>query len=193
MTSRSPRRPSTSSSTSDFVTLEFQGGEPLVNFPVVKHIIEYALERNKTIGASSSPWSPILAMMNEDKPCYLLDQSSSASASIDGPEKLHNAQRKLLTMDPHQQVVRWLRRINDEYEKAGLDPISPPRRAPPHVTTRDTLPMWKEAADTYVKLRLPRLFLRPSTLPASPSARARRSSSSRRVTTSSTTAAPSTT
>jgi len=32
------------------VTLEFQGGEPLVNFPVVQHIIEYALEANKKVG-----------------------------------------------------------------------------------------------------------------------------------------------
>ena len=37
-------------STSPFVTIEFQGGEPLVNFPVVQHIIEYARKKNETIG-----------------------------------------------------------------------------------------------------------------------------------------------
>src|SRR5690606_14818803 len=32
--------------TSPGVTIEFQGGEPLVNFEVVKHIIEYAKQKN---------------------------------------------------------------------------------------------------------------------------------------------------
>src|SRR5690606_5679435 len=33
--------------TNPSVTIEFQGGEPLVNFPVVKHVVEYALEKNR--------------------------------------------------------------------------------------------------------------------------------------------------
>src|SRR4051812_44492960 len=37
-------------STAPRLTIEFQGGEPLVNFPVIKHIIEYALERNRAYG-----------------------------------------------------------------------------------------------------------------------------------------------
>ena len=37
-------------STNPSVTIEFQGGEPLVNFDVVKHIIERAREKNKTAG-----------------------------------------------------------------------------------------------------------------------------------------------
>ena len=34
------------SSTNPFVTIEFQGGEPLVNFEVVKHVVEYALKKH---------------------------------------------------------------------------------------------------------------------------------------------------
>ena len=37
-------------STSPFVTIEFQGGEPLVNYEVVQHIVHYATERNAEIG-----------------------------------------------------------------------------------------------------------------------------------------------
>jgi uncharacterized protein len=33
-------------STSPAITLEFQGGEPLANFPVVREVVEYALARN---------------------------------------------------------------------------------------------------------------------------------------------------
>jgi len=34
--------------TSPFVAIEFQGGEPLVNWPIVEFIIEYAQKKNKT-------------------------------------------------------------------------------------------------------------------------------------------------
>ena len=30
-------------STSPFITIEFQGGEPLVNYPVVREVVEYAI------------------------------------------------------------------------------------------------------------------------------------------------------
>lgn len=148
-------------STSDFVTIEFQGGEPLVNFPVVKHTIEYALERNKTVGKRLEfTMVSNLAMMDEEKLRYLLDKKVQICTSIDGPEKLHNAQRKLPTMDSHQQAVRWLGRINEAYREMGLDPTLY------HVealltTTRETLGMWKEVVDTYVGLGCRALFLRP--------------------------------
>ncbi len=111
------------SSTSDFVTLEFQGGEPLVNFAVVKHIIEYALAQNQSIGKKLEfTMVSNLALMDEEKLAYLLAHRVQICTSIDGPERLHNAQRKLPTMDAYQQTIHWIRRINDEYEAAGLDP-----------------------------------------------------------------------
>ncbi|HGG57208.1 MAG TPA: His-Xaa-Ser system radical SAM maturase HxsB [Nannocystis exedens] len=149
------------SSTSDFVTLEFQGGEPLVNFAVVKHIIEYALAQNQSIGKTLEfTMVSNLALMDEEKLAYLLAHRVQICTSIDGPERLHNAQRKLPTMDAYQQTIHWIRRINEEYEAAGLDPTLY------HVealltTTRETLPLWKEVVNTYVKLGCRALFLRP--------------------------------
>jgi len=148
-------------STSEFVTLEFQGGEPLVNFPVIQHIIEYALERNKAAGKRLEfTMVSNLALMDDEKLAYLLANKVQICTSIDGPEKLHNAQRKLATMDSHQRAVHWIRRINDEYETAGLDPTLY------HVealltTTRSSLPLWKEIVDSYAKLGCRALFLRP--------------------------------
>ncbi len=148
-------------STSDFVTLEFQGGEPLVNFPVIQHIIEYALERNKTAGKRLEfTMVSNLALMDDEKLAYLLEKKVQICTSIDGPEKLHNAQRKLATMDSHQKAVHWIRRINEEYAAAGLDPTLY------HVealltTTRATLPLWREVVDAYTKLGCRALFLRP--------------------------------
>ena len=37
-------------STSPYVNFEFQGGEPTINFDVIKHIVTYSRELNKTMG-----------------------------------------------------------------------------------------------------------------------------------------------
>ena len=37
-------------SPSPFITIEFQGGEPLVNYSVLQHVIEYAQARNRAAG-----------------------------------------------------------------------------------------------------------------------------------------------
>ena len=51
-----------------------KGGEPLVNFPVVKHVIEYAHEKNRALGKHLEfTMVSNLALMDEDKLGYLLE------------------------------------------------------------------------------------------------------------------------
>jgi sulfatase maturation enzyme AslB (radical SAM superfamily) len=128
------------SGTSPAVTIEFQGGEPLVNFEVVKHTIEYALAQNESVGKTIEfTMVSNLSMMTEEKLEYLIEHRVQICTSIDGP---------------------WIKRINVAYEKMGLDPTLY------HVealltTTAATLPLWKEVVDTYVELGCRALFLRP--------------------------------
>src|SRR5262249_37695767 len=104
------------------VTLEFQGGEPLVAFEVVKHIIEYALEKNKKAGKSPEfTMVSNLSLMDEDKLTYLVKNKVQICTSIDGPEHIHDKQRKLPQASAHQKATYWIKRINEEYEKMGLD------------------------------------------------------------------------
>lgn len=148
-------------SPSEFLTIEFQGGEPLVNFPVVQHAIDYALDRARGLGKRLQfTMVSNFALLDDAKLEYLLDRKVQLCTSIDGPEKLHNAQRKLPTQDAHQRAVGWIRRVNEAYAARGLDPTLY------HVealltTTKDTLPLWKEVVDTYVGLGCKALFLRP--------------------------------
>ena len=148
-------------STSPSVTIEFQGGEPLVNFPVVKHIIEYARKRNETAGKQLEfTMVSNLALMDDEKFEYLLDNKVQICTSIDGPEALHNAQRKLPTQDAHQKAVHWIRKINQAYVDRGLD------SSLYHVealltTTKSTLGMAKKVIDTYIDLGFKTIFLRP--------------------------------
>jgi His-Xaa-Ser system radical SAM maturase HxsB len=148
-------------STSPFITIEFQGGEPLVNFPVVQHICDYARARADALGKRLQfTMVSNFALLDDAKLEWLVDRRVQLCTSIDGPEQLHNAQRRLPTMDAHQRAVHWIRRVNQRYADIGLDPTLY------HVealltTTRETLPRWKEVVDTYVDLGCKALFLRP--------------------------------
>jgi uncharacterized protein len=148
--------------TNNFVTIEFQGGEPLVNFPVVKHIIEYATKRNQELGKRLEfTMVSNFSLMDEEKLAYLLEHKVQLCTSIDGPEQLHNAQRKLpSTHNAYQAAIKWIKRVNEAYVEIGLDPTLY------HVealltTTKATLPLWKEVVDTYVGLGCKTVFLRP--------------------------------
>ena len=150
-------------STNPTITIEFQGGEPLVNFPVVRHIIEYALARNKTAGKKLEfTMVSNLSLMDEEKLAYLLAHKVQICTSIDGPEQLHDKQRKLpgVGKSAHRAATFWIKRINNAYAEMGLDPTLY------HVealltTTSETLDRWKDVVDTYVALGCRALFLRP--------------------------------
>ena len=148
-------------STSPFITIEFQGGEPLVNFPVVRHVCEYASRRAAELGKQLQfTMVSNFSLMDDEKLDFLVSHRVQLCTSIDGPEQLHNAQRKLPTMDAHQRAVHWIRAINQRYIDQGLDPTLY------HVealltTTAASLPLWKQIVDTYVGLGCKALFLRP--------------------------------
>lgn len=148
-------------STSPSVTLEFQGGEPLANFPVMKHVIEYALARNRAYGKELEfTMVSNLALMDEEKLAFLVDRKVQVCTSIDGPEHLHTKQRILAGGNAHREAVKWIERINKAYIDIGLDPTLY------HVealltTTREALKYPKEIVDTYVGLGCRAIFLRP--------------------------------
>jgi len=148
-------------STSPSVTIEFQGGEPLVNFPVMKHVIEYALAKNRAYGKGLEfTMVSNLSLMDDEKLAYLVDHKVQICTSIDGPEALHVKQRLLVGGNSHQAATRWIERINKAYIDLGLDPTLY------HVealltTTREALKYPKEIVDTYRNLGCRAIFLRP--------------------------------
>jgi hypothetical protein len=80
--------------------------------------------------------------------------------SIDGPEHLHDKQRKLVASSAFKAAVHWIKRINKAYGERGLD------TSLYHVealltTTREALSRGREIVDTYAELGCKALFLRP--------------------------------
>ncbi|MGM0575012.1 MAG: His-Xaa-Ser system radical SAM maturase HxsB [Myxococcota bacterium] len=149
-------------SPSPFLTIEFQGGEPLANFPVVKHIVEYAEERNRRIGKQLT-FSLVtnLSMMDDERLDWLTEHRVEICTSLDGPAELHDDNRLWAGGGSSQRrVVEWIRRINERYVDMGLDPMV--YRVEALLTiTKQSLPYWREIIDTYVDVGCQALFLRP--------------------------------
>lgn len=147
--------------TNPAVTIEFQGGEPLANFDVLKHTVAYALERNESIGKELGfTLITNLTLMDDEKLAWLLDNRIQLCSSIDGPGPLHDKHRLFHEGSSFDIAAGWIRRINEAYQEAGLDPEVYHAEALP-TTTRDALPQWKELVDTYIGLGCRAIFLRP--------------------------------
>jgi uncharacterized protein len=148
-------------STSPAITIEFQGGEPLVAFDILKHVVEYALQRNRAYGKDLGfTMVSNLSLMDDEKLKFLVGNKVQICTSIDGPDLLHNKQRVLVGGSSYLQAVRWIEKINKAYIDLGLDPTLY------HVealltTTRDALSKPREIVDTYINLGCRAIFLRP--------------------------------
>lgn len=138
--------------------IEFQGGEPLLNWPVVRFIAAYARKRAEWegrklhLGLISN-----FSLLDEEKIRFLAGQKASFCTSLDGPEELHNANRIYLGGNSHQQVVGWLRRLKSMRE-GGLA-IDPPNAI--CTVTRLSLGRAKEIVDQAAELGLERIQLGP--------------------------------
>lgn len=148
-------------STAPRITIEFQGGEPLVAFPVVKHAIEHALERNKAYGKELEfTMVSNLSLLDDEKLDYLVERRVQICTSVDGPEKLHNKQRVLPSGNAFQKAADGIRQVNQRYVDLGLDPVLYHVEALPTIT-RAALDMPREIIDTFVSLGCHSIFLRP--------------------------------
>jgi len=148
-------------STSPSITIEFQGGEPLLRFDLLKHIVAYAKAKNETAGKTVEfTMVSNLALMNEEILAFMLENKVQICTSIDGPKALHDKQRKLPMHSAFDSATHWIRTINQAYVDRGLDPNLY------HVealltTTRAALARPRDVVDTYRELGCRAIFLRP--------------------------------
>jgi His-Xaa-Ser system radical SAM maturase HxsB len=147
--------------TSPSLTIEFQGGEPLLNWPVVSYVIEQGVERAKRANKKVEfALVSNLSLMDDEKFAFLLEHQVQISTSLDGPEHLHNKNRPVTGCNSYGETVRWIKRINAAYIEKGLDPNTYHVEALLTVS-RHSLPYWKEIVDTYVDLGFKTINLRP--------------------------------
>ncbi len=146
--------------TSPGLIIEFQGGEPLVNWPVVQHIIEYALQKNALAGKQLSfALVTNLSLMDDEKLDYLVDRRVQMCTSLDGPADIHDQVRHFSGGASHELTVGWMARINAAYRALGLDPHQYRVEALPTVT-RLSLRRATELIDHFAAVGCNAVFLR---------------------------------
>jgi His-Xaa-Ser system radical SAM maturase HxsB len=143
------------------LTFEFQGGEPLANFPVIRRVVERARERARGSGKTLR-FSLVsnLSLMDEEKLAFVLEHGIQVCTSLDGPQDLHDANRPYAGGSSHAATVHWMERINAAYRHRGLDPELYHVEALLTVT-RATLGRARDVLEEYARLGLRAVFARP--------------------------------
>lgn len=148
-------------SPSPVLTFEFQGGEPLANWPVVRQVVERAIDLGRGSGKDIR-FSLVsnLSLMDEEKLAFLVDRGVQICTSLDGPQDLHDANRPFAGGSSHADTIRWMDRINSAYQARGLDPELYHVEALLTVT-RASLGRSADIVDEYVRRGLQAMFVRP--------------------------------
>lgn len=141
-------------SPSPSITMEFQGGEPLLAFDKVKFAVEYALELNKSFHKEITiVICTNSTVFNNDILDFCETYNILISTSLDGPPFIHNANRPKTGQDSYSQVVEGIKLAR---EALGFDKVSALM-----TTTSLSLNYPKEIIDNFIENGFNSIFLRP--------------------------------
>ena len=134
--------------------IEFQGGEPLLNFPMVQYVVRAAQERN--IVAKRNLGFVIatnLAVVSDEVLEFCRDNTIHISTSLDGPADLHNRNRPRPGGDSHARALDGIRRVREALGREWVSAVM--------TTTSASLERARDIVDEYVSLDFDGIFLRP--------------------------------
>ncbi|MDW3687609.1 His-Xaa-Ser system radical SAM maturase HxsB [Cupriavidus sp. CV2] len=135
------------------IKIEFQGGEPLLNFDLIRYVVQKAERRGQTEGRDLQfVITTTLALATDDILEFCRDHKIYLSSSLDGPEDLHNKNRPRPGRDSHARFVSGLQRARDI---VGYDSVSALMTTSPASLNRV-----KDIIDEYVKHGFDGIFLR---------------------------------
>lgn len=140
--------------------LEIQGGEPLLNFDVVKYLVTETRRRAEQLRKhiDFTIVTNFTNVLTDEKIHFLIENQVSVSTSVDGPREVHESNRNrglpngfgILKerIDAYQRIWRELR--SDEPQLSAM-----------LTATRNVLDKAKETVDTFIELGFKELFVRP--------------------------------
>jgi len=136
------------------LTVEFQGGEPLLNFDQVRRLTESVVRRNLSEKRSIRfVLASTLHDISDSQLDFMKEHDFQLSTSLDGPDWLHNANRPRAERDSHRRTLLGIERGR---RALGEDAVS----ALTTLTAR-SLGYPKEIIDEYRRLGFHSIFLRP--------------------------------
>jgi uncharacterized protein len=136
------------------IKIEFQGGEPLMNFGLIKHIVLEAELLNQTAGRNLAfVIATNLALLDDEILDFCSQHSISVSTSLDGPHDIHNRNRPRPGNNSFQLATQGIERVHQKLGRGSASALM--------TTTQESLGRGKEIIDTYVENGLNSIFLRP--------------------------------
>lgn len=133
--------------------IEFQGGEPLLNFPLIEETVVAAEAGARAQGKEVEfVITSNLALLDDRILSFCKQHQILLSTSLDGPEDLHNRNRPRPGGNSHQLAVEGIRRAK---EVLGSD-----RVAALMTTTEASLDKPEQIVDEYLLRGLDGIFLR---------------------------------
>jgi len=142
------------STPSSRVTMEFQGGEPLLRFDLLQEAVSKAKQLNANIGKKIDfVLCSNLAVLEDRHLDWCRDEGVIISTSLDGPQRLHDKNRPFGSGKPTYEVVtRNIRRAQEALGKYAVSALM--------TTTRASLQYPTEIVDEYLRMDLGSVFVR---------------------------------
>ena len=135
-----------------YLSFEFQGGEPLTNFEVIKYIVEYSKENANGKQIDYNVVSN-LTLLTDEMIDFFKENNVSICTSIDGNEELQNRNRPYRDGNSYRKTVEQIEKLREK----GINVSAI------ETTTKYSLNKFKEIVDEYIKLKLNSIFIRPLT------------------------------
>ena len=147
---------------SDYLTIEFQGGEPLANWEVVKFVVDYARKKEKETDKNVN-FSLVsnLSLLTEERLDFLADRLVGICTSLDGPEKVHNKNRPYADGNSYAETIKWIKRYREKREKLQEEGRELTKINSLVTLSRASLDYSEEIINEYVRLGFFGMHLRP--------------------------------
>ncbi len=137
-------------SPSSDITIEFQGGEPLLNFDVIRYVVQRGQELFSNKNVQYTVVSN-LSLLTEEMAAFFKENRVTISTSIDGPADLHDYNRpKVGGKGSYLDTLRGLQLLKSK----GIIPGAI------QTTTSKSLDYANEIVDEYIRLGFGQVFLR---------------------------------
>lgn len=135
---------------------EFQGGEPTLNFGVLKEIVEYT-ELNK--GSKKIKYNLVsnLYSISEEQLNFLASNNINVSTSLDGDSVVHNYNRRSLKNDSFEKLQENVLKLKCLFEKKGIIH----NIGAIQTTTKKSMEKPEKIIDSFIESGLESIFLRP--------------------------------
>lgn len=125
------------------IVIEFQGGEPLANFPIIEFMVNEAGKRK----GKNIHWRIVsnLSLLDETIASFLQkNKIFDVCTSLDGPKKVHDKNRPFSGGSGFDNVIHWVNTLRNDFGFEHLGALC--------TVTKNSLPYAKEIVDTYLDL-----------------------------------------